>query len=148
MSDTKIHRVYKLSNSVDDEFYIGSTSQRYLSTRLALHKYHAVTRVKKSKLYKHMCKTGTCNWFIEEICKVEDPNYARIVEEEQRVLLNPGLNMRRCYNDEPPKYNKPYYEKNKDRILDKFRAKYWANRETILAKAKAKRDAEKLAASV
>jgi hypothetical protein len=59
---TYIAKVYKLTNSVDDKWYLGSTKDR-LAKRIGGHR-SAVRAGKTSNIYNHMRTTGIENWVI------------------------------------------------------------------------------------
>jgi len=64
----KTGKIYKLTNTVDSKYYIGSSVQKYLSNRLSSHK----TQAKKGnrpncKLFKHMLLIGCDKWKIKLI---------------------------------------------------------------------------------
>jgi hypothetical protein len=59
---TQIAKVYKLTNSVDDKWYLGSTKNR-LAKRIGDHR-RQVRDGKTSVVYNHMRETGVENWVI------------------------------------------------------------------------------------
>ena len=58
-------KVYKVLNSVDDEVYVGSTTQT-LAQRMGKHGRNATHR--NTKFYQHMNNIGINNFYIEMIC--------------------------------------------------------------------------------
>ena len=58
--------VYKMTNTINNDFYIGVTS-RSSKSRFAEHKYNAFKRNSKSKLYQAMREFGADNFDIEVI---------------------------------------------------------------------------------
>jgi hypothetical protein len=57
-----IAKVYKLTNSVDDKWYLGSTKDR-LAKRIGGHRSKARAG-RTSNIYNHMRETGVANWVI------------------------------------------------------------------------------------
>lgn len=91
----KTGKIYKLYNTVDDRYYIGSTIQKYLSNRLSIHKSDANKDKRPGNiLHKAIKEIGAEKWFIKElfstlvenrreICRIED-NY--IVWDDKNCL--------------------------------------------------------------
>lgn len=127
--------VYKLSNDLTDQFYIGST-KNILCKRLATHNYNAKMG-KPSKLYEYMrtTKEAGAKWKIEKLLDVEHPSLRFNEEETYRICLKPSLNTK-CANtgikSKGIEYKREYYEKNKV----KYQNYYQNNRDKILKRAK------------
>lgn len=129
--------VYKLSNDLTDEFYIGST-KNLLCKRLATHNYNA-KKGNMSKLYECMrnTKANGAKWKIEKLLDVVDPCLRFNEEETYRICLKPTLNTK-CANtgikSKGNQYKKEYYQNNKN----KYKDYYINNRDKILERAKNK----------
>ena len=63
MTDYSKGKIYKILNNIDDEIYIGSTSET-LSRRMTRHRSLANTNP-YNKLYKHMIYIGIDKFYIE-----------------------------------------------------------------------------------
>ena len=59
-------KIYKVLNTIDDEIYVGSTTQP-LSKRMYEHRGVNKSSMRKSKVYTHMTKLGVDNFYIELI---------------------------------------------------------------------------------
>ena len=65
MPDYSKGKIYKILNNIDDEIYVGSTTET-LGQRMAKHR--AARKSKPQyKLYKHMNELGVDNFYIELI---------------------------------------------------------------------------------
>ena len=94
-------KVYKLINTVDDTFYIGSTTTQ-LSKRLSWHKRTCLYKQSKARLYEHMSKIGMENFKIilinefylnnNEELRREENNYIEMYKNDSNCL-----NMVRAY---------------------------------------------------
>lgn len=87
--------IYKLSNTIDNLIYIGSTTEA-LKTRYSKHKSRS--RTYQNKLYRHCHWVEWQNVKIEEIFKREVYSYEEAREYEQFYidLLKPDLNTNRA----------------------------------------------------
>ena len=76
-----IGRVYRLSNSIDNYIYIGSTTLP-LNKRLGNHMYD-YNRDYNMNLYRHMRKIGLSKWAIEllEWKAVKNTDELRVIEQ-------------------------------------------------------------------
>ena len=95
-------KIYKLVNSVDDEVYIGSTTQS-LAVRKGGHKRLSVSR-STCRVYEHLNRIGWDNVRIILIENVFAFNKEQLVAREQHYidLLKPSLNTRNAvYSDCP-----------------------------------------------
>ncbi len=81
-----IYNIYKLTNSVDDKIYFGST-RRKLNVRMQQHRHEARSGCKK-KVSKHMRKIGMGNFQIELLEKVTVPNRKEALKVEQKYIDN------------------------------------------------------------
>lgn len=98
MEHNKYHdsKIYKLTNTIDDNIYIGSTIES-LNTRFNKHKSHRNVYGNR-KVYQHFNAIGWDNVNIELIANIRCENFAELIIEEDRhiVLLNPSLNEKRA----------------------------------------------------
>ena len=119
--------IYKLTNTVDDEFYVGSTTtdiQQRLKNHLRCFQIN-----KHSKLYSKMNDIGFDKFHIEEIETVLfDDKYELYARENFYIKeLKPPLNMR-------PAPDKDYdsYDRHKEAILKRCKEYYQINKEHII----------------
>ena len=70
MKTYEIGRVYKITNSIDDKLYIGSTTDT-LSRRMSNHKMHCKNGC-QSQVYKHMREIGVQNFNIVILERFQD----------------------------------------------------------------------------
>ena len=75
-SETKIYKILIL---VDDEIYVGSTTQQ-ISQRMGKHRQKA--RIRNSKFYQHMNCIGINNFYFELICKYPCNNVEELKSKE------------------------------------------------------------------
>jgi len=114
-------KIYKIINEHYEIIYIGSTAEKYLSTRYAKHKL-------KSPNHKIiLIENYACN-SREELCMREQ----EVIEEHNNLL-----NKIRAYNSEEYikeyniKNNKKYRKNNKDKIIE-YQQDYYENKKDIL----------------
>jgi len=111
-----IGRVYRI-NVNENDFYIGSTTIT-LEKRETKHNVDLRRNV-KFKLYEECRKNNitkiSCT-LIEEI-EIKEIIEIRMLEQEYITKLQPTLNSQSAYRSEEDK--KEYYEKNKDKILER-----------------------------
>lgn len=88
-------KIYKLTNSVDNEFYIGSTCST-LQRRLSTHKGNAKVHTQRH-VYQHLNKVGMNNVQIELIEDFPCDNKVQLEVREQHWVntLKPTLNSRK-----------------------------------------------------
>jgi hypothetical protein len=155
--------VYKIE--IGDELYIGSTEEK-LCKRQGKHNYDLKKKPHR-KLYKACIDNGInkikCWWVADIIFNSFEER--RAIEETYRKELNAKLNSLRCYSskEEKEEYQKQYkldhkekiaeYKKqydikynldHKEKIAERNRLYNIKNRDTINAKARAKRKEKKL----
>jgi len=80
-------KIYKILNSVDEEIYVGSTTQK-LSNRMANHRRDA--RRENSKFYQHMNFIGINNFYIELICQYPCNNVEELNSKEGEWIRTIG----------------------------------------------------------
>ena len=106
-------KIYKIYNTVTDDIYIGSTTQK-LCARMRDHRKPCnVTKHADLPIYKSFIEHGMHNFFIElaEKCPCNDKDELRKKEGEYVKQLKPSLNLY-----VPGRTNKEYKEDNKERI--------------------------------
>ena len=138
----KIVGVYKITNNITGEFYIGSSKN--IKSRWASHKIpSAHKKHPNSKLYKDMAKYGLDNFTFEVIEETTD-----LKEREQYWIeqLKPSYNNNRAkgfdierLKETTRRCNKEWYEIHKDEKLAYSKAYHQANRDKDLAKGEAYR---------
>ena len=160
--DHKNGKIYRILNTIDNDCYVGSTTQR-LSKRMAKHREDMCRKTtSKSKLYTKMRELGPENFYIELIEEFPCENIEQLRKREGELIRLLGtLNIHIAgrskqqwdidHRDERRIYLKNYYENNKDLLSEKGRQyreahrdevkerkKKWHedNRESILAKHK------------
>ena len=110
----KISGVYKITNTVTGDFYIGSSKD--VKQRLAVHKCPSTwKRFPNKQLYKDMKNYGTDN-FVFEILEEVEPEELKELEQQFIETLKPtynqmnakGLNIERC-----KEYMKEYFQSDK-----------------------------------
>jgi predicted GIY-YIG superfamily endonuclease len=87
-------KIYKLVNNIDDEIYVGSTTQK-LCSRFAEHK-NDFKRTPEVKLYQHARTIGDMNNFkiiLVQSYPCSNVEELKAKEQEWKDLLNPSLNM-------------------------------------------------------
>jgi hypothetical protein len=149
-------RIYKLINSINDEIYIGSTTQP-LSKRMSSHRSSA--KVKKYLIYQKMNELGIENFriILIENFKCESLEELRSREDFFIKNLKPAYNVYNAVFNLENSYqknkeyrennidiekarHKQYYEANKDKLLAQHKQYYEANRDKELARHKQYRE--------
>jgi hypothetical protein len=114
-------KVYKIwYEDSPNEFYIGSTKKKNLSSRMAGHRYHCI-HGNNSKLYNCMREKGINNFKYVQIAwsNVSNIDEHRQIEQSYIDTLQPTLNTIRAYcSNECSKehrkgHRKEFYQKNK-----------------------------------
>ena len=101
--------IYKIE--VAGELYIGSTKNKYLSNRQALHN-HVLNNSnhKKSNVYLYrFCREHNVSKIICELIETVENDELLLLEQEYIKMLEPTLNIRRAYQTEEEKIE--YYKK-------------------------------------
>ena len=137
-------KIYRLISDQTDDIYIGSTSQRWLSSRLSLHRSH----------YKKWLDGGAAFTPSFEILKFDDcrivliENYPCCDRYELESRERYHIENTKCVNKHvPTRTQKEYYKQNIEKIrayrkennplITKQQQNYYAkNREMLLAKSK------------
>ena len=119
-------KIYKVLNALDDEVYVGSTTQA-LAQRMWKHRRNATHR--NTKFYQHMNDIGITNFYIDLICPYPCDNIEELHSREGEWIRQMGtLNQivsgrtRRQYRednrDKLREQKQQYREQNKDKILE------------------------------
>ena len=135
----KISGVYKITNIITGEFYIGSSKD--IKSRWAKHKCPSMWKLHPNvKLYKSMAKYGLDNFIFEVLEETAD-----LKEREQYYIeqLKPSYNNYRAKGFDTDRYKetsercyKEWREVNRDRYLAKLKDYNYTHRDEILAKSK------------
>ena len=114
----KISGIYKITNTITNDFYIGSSKN--VKKRWADHKCISTwKRCQNSQLYQDMKKYGTDKFEFEILAEVEE---WKLKEMEQQFIetLNPRYNSHRAYTGvgaykgNKAEYKKEHYQKYKE----------------------------------
>jgi len=136
----KIYKICPISG--EDEYYIGSTTKKYLSTRMSTHRYDFLNKSYCSKSKILFDKYGIENCKIVLIkyfpcnCKEElDAEEAKHIKNNNCVNKQiPGRTVKEWRKDNKEKIaenKKQYYQDNKEQVLKKTKQYYQNNKEHI-----------------
>ena len=141
-------KIYKIFNTITDDIYIGSTSQK-LCEKMRQHRCDNRPMGKMNyPIYKAFREHGVENFFIEliEKCPCNDKDELRRKEGEYIRALEPSLNIRiegrteQEYDDKHKeviaKRKKEHREHNKQHYSQKGQEYYITNKEAILQRNK------------
>ena len=151
----KISGVYKITNNITGDFYIGSSKN--IKSRWAGHKCLSTWKQQpNSKLYKDMAKYGLGNFIFEVLeetadLKEREQYYIEQLKPSYNNYLAKGLNTerskethKRCckeyyeiHRDEIFTYNKAYYQAHRNEHNTRMKAWYNTHLDECLAKCKA-----------
>ena len=140
-------KIYCIRNSVDDDIYVGSTTQA-LSKRMDIHRSHARTESKKSnyKLYQKMKEVGIEQFYIELIEKYECNSKEELFKKEGEWIRKMGtLNFqiagrpieecrKEYYSRDPERwreYHKKWNEDNREKEQTRLKKHWEENKEEI-----------------
>jgi len=126
-------KIYKITNTVDDLFYIGGTTAK-LETRFRKHKYTS-KKFPTRLLYAHVAKHGWDKFKYELVELYPCANKTQLLKRERHYcdLLKPQLNKLRPYVNEQErklcaqeyvKNNHEFVKQSKRKNYRKYRAKY------------------------
>ena len=120
MENSKLGFIYKIVNTENTDFYIGSTL-RTLKIRLQAH-YKTVAKKPNIKLYKLMTDIGKDKFNIELVENIIYSNIDELRKKEQEYTerLKPSLNSKNAFGRNKEKIRlkqKKGYELNKEKIL-------------------------------
>lgn len=127
-------KIYKLTNTIDGDTYVGSTHHP-LVKRLSLHKSRA--KYAKSKIYQHINAIGfenVCIELIEEYpctCRKELEDRERYWIENLKPTLNKNMPSRTLEELREIKKNicKVYNAMHRERINARMKELYWLRKE-------------------
>ena len=143
-------KIYFIGNTIDDEVYVGSTTQP-LSKRMVKHRCDAKTRPDKMTVTKHMASLGIENFYIELLEECPCDNIDELMKKEGEWTrkfgtLNDKINGRNHWEwtqkwreENREKYlqsRKEYRQKNLEKLKEQANARYHANKKEIYEKAK------------
>ena len=145
--DYKNGKIYKITNCIDNEVYIGSTAAP-LTKRFSWHKARINTeRYQNRKVYKHINDLGFDKFSISLVENYPCTNKTELRRREGELIREHGtLNIKiegrtkEEFHQEYPDYNKNYwknyYETNKEKLLEKQKVYIENNKEVITEKKK------------
>lgn len=114
-------KVYKITNSINNDIYIGSTTYQYLCSRMNSHRMMTkdLSGRRGCNLYKLMRELGNENFKIELIEEVKCDNKNDLLLREQYYidLLKPSLNIKKSKpqtEEEIKEYKRQWYLKKKE----------------------------------
>ena len=128
----KISGVYRITNIITGDFYIGSSKN--VKKRWADHKCKSTWKINLNKqLYKDMEKYGV-NSFELQILEEVEPGQLKEVEQQFIETLNPTYNSRRAntgvaWNGNMAEYNKEHYKKYKEQRKEQQKQYYESHKE-------------------
>jgi hypothetical protein len=158
-------KIYKIEplNGEEGDIYIGSTTQKYLSSRMNQHRSNYIKKRNICKSHSMFDKYGieNCNIILLEIVNVNNKMELQQREAYYIKLLkcinkniplrtkkewkedNKEHYMNKCkeYREANKEQKKEYYETNKETILEKAKEHYETNKDIILVKVKEYREA-------
>ena len=125
-------KIYCIRNNVDDDIYIGSTTQA-LSKRMIKHRPKVESKeANHYKLYQKMKNIGVENFYVELVKDFPCETLEQLRAEEGKSIRQMGtLNFMVAGRDK-----KQHYEENKKAILTKQKERYEENKEVILERNK------------
>jgi group I intron endonuclease len=132
MKENKISGVYKITNNVTGDFYVGSSKN--IMRRWTQHRYCSEWKKQpNSRLYQAMSHYGKDNFTIETIEETDN-----LKEREQYWIeqLKPTYNSIRADGQDTERY-KAWHKVHYDERLAQNKAYYWAHQDEILAYSKA-----------
>ena len=130
MAEMKISGIYKITNTVTGDFYIGSSKD--VKRRWSSHKWpSALKKCPNNPMYLDFQKYGTDKFAFEILEKVESEH---LKEKEQQFIetLKPTYNSNRANGwdiERNKKWHKEYYQQNRERYNEKHKEYYQQNRE-------------------
>ena len=144
--DYKNGKIYQILHKVNDEVYVGSTTQS-LCKRLSSHKLNS--KVRDSNIYKLICEIGEDNIYIElietypcnsrEELNAREGYYIRERGTQNQIIAGRTKQQWREENQEKIQtFNKQRYDNKKEHILKVQKQYYESNKEEIAEKYKSK----------
>ena len=126
----KIIGIYKITNTVTNDFYIGSSKD--VKLRWAVHKCHSTwNEHPNNPLYLDMQKYGV-DKFAFEILEVVEAEKLKELEQQFIETLKPAYNNRNANGlniEKHIEYQKEYHQQNREKLREHKREYYQQNRE-------------------
>ena len=93
MENIKFSKIYKIFSTLDNSIcYVGSTTQKYLSTRMGLHRNHykawKQNKVRKSMIFNIFDEYGVDSCIIELLENVENNDKSNLLYRERYYIEN------------------------------------------------------------
>lgn len=130
--------VYKLYNTENNKYYVGSTIQK-LNRRLKDHRNQANNSTRQSKLYVEMRLIGCDKWYIEELKEININNKIELIKYENDFINLTDINCLNCINSQF-KIEPNQKIKSKNKVIDIDNDKYQNNLIMEKNRAQEKRD--------
>ena len=148
--------IYCVYNDENDNIYVGSTTCKYITTRLAQHNYNYRKRKTRPECMKYTsekviedehCNFHECKISLIDECSISEryhleAYWIKYLKEIGLKVVNQNSPIK-----DPQKNRdriKGYYKDNPTKYLTRSKSYYWDNREKILEKSQKKRDAKKM----
>ena len=132
----KVYKIESINGNDESIFYIGSTTKKYLSTRMAEHradyKRWKFNKHNKTSSFDVFEKYGVENCHIVLIENVKCTSKDELLAREKYYIKNLNCNNIVIPGTTIQERKKLYYETNKDEILEKQKQYYKNNFEKIL----------------
>jgi len=150
MVNYKNGKIYKIVSDNTDKIYIGSTTQKYLSTRLSTHVSHFkdANRKQSEKCLSHkILEAGNYRIILIESYPCESKDELRAREQyhielnkdhvvnNQRAHLSNTKDITVSCKDDEKEYNRQRYANNKNSFSQAARAYYQKNKEACKARS-------------
>jgi hypothetical protein len=123
-------KIYKITNCIDDEVYVGSTCQS-LSKRYSKHK-DTICLKPHFYLYQHMVKLGIDRFCITLIEDYPCSNKTELRQREGKFIREQGTLNQRVEG----RTDKQFYQDNRDKIIEERRQYVQENKEKLKEKGK------------
>ena len=121
--DYKNGKIYCIRNTINDEIYVGSTTQP-LSKRMAKHRQNAKCENKMHRIfYSKVNEIGIEHFYIELIEDCPCDTLEQLRKREGLYIRKIGTLNHKIECRTRHEYNKEYYEANKDKILEQKKEK-------------------------
>ena len=131
MPDYQLGKIYKIVSNVTGDVYIGSTTKKYLSQRLAMHKYNYKKYLNGEHHYVTSFKiieSGDYDMVLFENCPCNS-------KEELHARERFHIENNKCVNKYIPcRTIKQYRQENREKIAEKNKQYYEENKEQLLEK--------------
>lgn len=129
-------RIYKILNYIDDEVYVGSTTQP-LSKRMAYHRSDANKPMKQHRLlYTKMMEYGIENFYIELIEAYPCKNNEELRKREGHYIREFGTLNKLIAGRTHQEYGREYRQNNREQIQARMKEYHRDNHEAILTRGK------------